>query len=291
MRRFFLLLFFVAFAAFASAQSVTYNKSWVEYDVEENGAEGMYFHYDFTVSGLKGQDIKALLFIAESKNGSSYEWTKSWKDGYKSVEGSICVSKSLNATYEYSQWSDLKFFVPYEAMDIAKTGYSYYHSLVVRRSDNTQVDYFKYTSFDWKSYSPSAKIDKVWADHNVYKDGKKGMNIHGNVLVKKMKGQKVEFSCFIYDNDNNNVKTTSDKYSSVTNQLVTYERDTPLYSSTRWEDFCLFLPYDALPQVQGRSNYKYKFYVRDVNRSYAELASSSYYSFYYDLGNDNNNNN
>lgn len=82
------------------------------------------------------------------------------------------------------------------------------------------------------SQPPSGKIEKVWLEHNVYKNGEKGMNIHIHFNVNNMKGKICE--CNAYYNFAN------EQGSYI---MTALERFTPSYENAKYEDFILFAPY------------------------------------------------
>lgn len=266
-----------------SAQSVTFNSSWVEFDKERDGEMGMYVHYDFTAHGLKGEELTMVAFIYTSEN----EWAKSYREGYKTTSGYVCSSDTSVSDYENCRWKDFKLFIPYDAMPIAKPGVTYSYTMAVRRDNGKDVKQDDVHDFDWASHSPSANILKVWTEHNVYRNDEKGMMIHAQLDVENNKGNSTNFTCFIKDENGNALSSVRSGYKSVDGKLCAYENNKPSYSSSRWEDYKLFLPYSLLPQKEGTSSYNFTFLIRDVARDYAVLARSEKMYFTYSVkGND-----
>lgn len=273
----FLLLLISFFPMFLAAQSVTFTSSNVEYDVEVDGQMGMYFHFDFTVHGCLGKNLSADLFLIDSKN----KWVPANDDNYKSLEGYVCKSLSITATYENSHWKDLKLFIPYTAMPKAESGLTYTYTLALRYENGSDLQQSPFWPVDWPAYSPSAKFDKIWVDHNQMKDNEKGMLIHAYVHVYNLKGSKVQFSCFFYDSDGKNVivPNASNDYKTTSDQLLTYKTLVPTASRSYWDDLQLFIPNSQFPSIPGSTNYTFKIKVRDVSRDYDVLAVSDSYSF------------
>ena len=112
------------------AQSVTFYSTWIEFDKEEDGDLGMYIHYDFSVSDMLNEELKMVAFIYTSEK----KWAKSYRDGYKTTNGSVCTSDTSTAIYENSRWKDFVLFIPYNAMPVAKPGVTYSYTMAVRKN-------------------------------------------------------------------------------------------------------------------------------------------------------------
>ena len=262
------------------AQSVTFNSSWIEFDREENGELGMCIHYDFTVSNMLNEKLKMVAFIYTSEK----EWAKSYRDDYKTTQGSVCSSETSTAIYEISRWEDFELFIPYNAMPLAKPGVTYSYLMAVRKMDDSTVKQDSPHEFDWASHSPSAKVSDVWIEHNVYNNNEKGMFIHAKAYVYNNKGNKTNFTCFIVDENGHNVPCERSGYKSTGGQLCTYENNNPTYNNSVWEDYKLFLPYSTLPQKSGTARYSLSFLIRDAIRDYTVLADSERQYFTYSIG-------
>jgi hypothetical protein len=125
----------------------------------------------------------------------------------------------------------------------------------------------------------SAKIEKVWVEHNVYQNGQKGMKIHVKFSADNMLGRQGSVAAwFYYENGNkliltahNGVYTTPDK------QVAVADRFTPGYVNTVYNDFVLFLPNNAIPNL-GKGTHSLKFKVGVVNEG-VEIAASEFQEF------------
>lgn len=260
-----------------SINSVTVTSSYVEFDTEKNGEIGMTIHYDFTVHNMTGEDLNIVAFIYNS-NG---EWVKSFRDDYETTTGNVCTLVQVVAPYDHSHWKDLQLFIPYNAMSVAEFGVKYFYVMAVRRQDGSEVYLDEFHEFDWSSHSPSATIEKVWMEYDVYKDGEKGIYIHSCLTVYNNKGNKSQFICFIKDNNGKYVNTDRSGFRSTNGNLCVYKESDNLYLNSRWSDTKLFLPYSLLPQTHGKSTYNFSFLVRDVNREYDVIGSSEKQYFTY----------
>ena len=123
----------------------------------------------------------------------------------------------------------------------------------------------------------SATINSVWHESDVTRDGKKGLLIHSDFNVIGMKGYKVQCIISFYDANYNKLKTTYPGYCTTSNTACTHDRDEVTFENSRYSDWPLFIPYEALNLPAGKKTYYYKVFVRDEN--YNTLKSSQYYAF------------
>lgn len=275
-----LILIAMMLPGWIAAQSVTYNKSWVEYDVVRNGELGMVFYYDVNIYDCRNKE----LYVNTSIEDSNHQWVKSYNDNYKaSSDGSVFNYFYFTPSYNNSHWEDMDVFIPYSAMPLAEKGktYSYTSSIGFRyKSDGNRIKQSPFYTLDWASHSPSAKIDKIWVDHNYKQDNQNGMLIHADVSVYNYKDKNTEFVCFFYDSNGNSVKTTNSTYAAQGGAAHVRLFDKPNYANSRWSDFKMFIPYSVFPNTPGRSDYTFYYYVRDPGRNYAVMAQSSQQTFY-----------
>lgn len=96
--------------------------------------------------------------------------------------------------------------------------------------------------------TPSAKIERVWVDHNLFNNGVKGMMIHLECEVYNLKGQTVYFYAYFYQGDNST--PLHDYYG---NNLSFSAMGNVLHTSGKWDDFRIFVPYTGLNMAPGVS--------------------------------------
>jgi len=95
---------------------VTFEKLWIDYDVTENGKNGMRVHVKFTTHNLKDIDCYVALYF-EKKTGEKIDGVSA---EYRSKGGQLAVYKSLLPTYAESVYDDLKIFMPYSEIKLDK---------------------------------------------------------------------------------------------------------------------------------------------------------------------------
>ena len=101
----------------SSAQAdITFDKLWIDYNVKENGKEGMRIHVKFTALNLKDVDCLVALYF-EKKTGEKIDGLNT---DYRSKGGQLAVYKSLKPLYTEAVYDDLKIFMPYDEINLGK---------------------------------------------------------------------------------------------------------------------------------------------------------------------------
>lgn len=131
---------------------------------------------------------------------------------------------------------------------------TYYNSISLRISPNnsksSRTDYFEITAggltrriniYQQGNTNPSADIERIWVDHNAYQGGQYGMRIHVRFSVDNMKDKAVYVKAKFYYNDN-----ISPIYDYYGNHLIFDNYAYPNYSASRFDDFKIFVPYNAI---------------------------------------------
>ena len=129
-----------------------------------------------------------------------------------------------------------------------------------------------------KPTEPTAEIEKVWQEFDVYQNGKKGIKIHVKFSVNDMKGQKgLCFVKFYYQNG-----ADLYQYFNGTRMLMAnFEYFTPSYDNAIYNDIVVFIPYDNLGSTLPRGRTDLKFHVMISQDEGKGLALSDYTEFYY----------
>lgn len=120
---------------------------------------------------------------------------------------------------------------------------------------------------------PNAKIDSLWVEHNIPKNGKNYMRIHVNFVVNNKLNEKIWVCAFFYDEDGNRLTSSINGYKTPDGQLTVQDTGSPRYKSSQWEDFVLEIPYSV---IKKGSN---KFYIKIIDSDDNNLATSKYIHF------------
>lgn len=95
---------------------VKFEDLWIDYDVKENGQNGMRIHLKFTAMNMKGIDGYAVIYVRK-KNGEKVE---GYSSEYRSKNGQMAVYKSIKPAYDEAVYKDLQLFMPYSEINIGK---------------------------------------------------------------------------------------------------------------------------------------------------------------------------
>lgn len=121
-------------------------------------------------------------------------------------------------------------------------------------------------------------IGSVWTEHNYWQGRVKGMLIHSKFTINNMVSRKAV--CAAYFQFGNGTKDFNYLYRSVDGQVCVSEIFTPLYQSTVFNDFKLFLPYTELHMNSGTVNASLRFYILIYdNVTEEDLTKSDYVTF------------
>ncbi|MDR0873772.1 MAG: sel1 repeat family protein [Prevotellaceae bacterium] len=123
---------------------------------------------------------------------------------------------------------------------------------------------------------PTGTIENVWLEHNVSKNGQKGINIHINFSVKNMNGIKgICYASFFLDGED---------YATYKGSTI-YDDFIPLYDTAKYQDFILFLNYSYLQEIIDEywkiSEYKYKLKVNvEIGEGTSDVFSKSDFVYF-----------
>lgn len=133
------------------------------------------------------------------------------------------------------------------------------------------------------TFLSSANIQNVTVDYDVTKFGQTGMLIHINFTANGMKDMKGLAIAYFYD-DNGQKLTSHDtkdlaadglyKYQATDGQLIVWDYFLPVYDSSVFGDFQLFLPYTAVELASGKYNLKFRVQVSDLRNTARPLAAA-----------------
>lgn len=128
------------------------------------------------------------------------------------------------------------------------------------------------------TYSQTAKIKNVTYRHDVNRGEKMGMEIYVSFSVHGMKGKKVNVAVFFYDTNKHSMTAYHNDYKNSSGHLCTWKYSNLIpYENAAFDDYVLFIPYDAMDLKTGEHSY---FLLADIRNSHDEvLASSGYRKF------------
>ena len=109
------------------------------------------------------------------------------------------------------------------------------------------------------SADQDATFEKVWVEHSVRVEGKKGMRIHAKFKVKNSLNVSCTLIAQFYKRDGAYLKAGGDPaYTTSEGHVYAYVNFTPRFISTAYADKSLFIPYEAFNLKEG-GQYSLKF--------------------------------
>lgn len=131
--------------------------------------------------------------------------------------------------------------------------------------------------------SATAKIEKIWVDHNVTENGEMGMRIHVKFLVNNMLGKTGSCVAWFYFSSGEALKSlgADQRYKTPNGKLAISDSYKPAYENASFNDFKLFMPYSELHLKSGKlHDLKFKIGIMDNNSK--QIAISTDQEFTYD---------
>jgi len=129
-----------------------------------------------------------------------------------------------------------------------------------------------------------ATFEKVWVEHDVRVDGKKGMRIHSSFVVKNSLRAVCTLLAHFYKHDGAELAGADlqGDYSTSDGHVVTYVKFTPRFTSSRYADKTLFIPYKEF-KIKGPGSYPLKFilFLERHDQGDRILAKSDEFNFNY----------
>lgn len=123
-------------------------------------------------------------------------------------------------------------------------------------------------------------IKDITVEHNVFKDGVKGMKILVDFSVQNMKGIDGSCAVYFYYENGNRVKDSNGSYATSDNQAATHKTIKPSYDNSSYTDVEIFMPYNELEVGTGKHSLKFYCKIWEYSTSSAiSVAESQYYSF------------
>ena len=122
---------------------------------------------------------------------------------------------------------------------------------------------------------PSGKIERVWLEHNVYKNGEYGMNIHTNFKLYNMKGKTGVLMAVIIDSNGKEII-------KQLNYTASSPEIEPLYDNAEYTDYVIFKSYNDngfQPLSIGKTDLKVQVWLFDLDMTFSDKSNYVYFTF------------
>jgi hypothetical protein len=241
--------------------SAVFKDIWVDYDVVEKGLDGMRIHVKFTTYGMKNLDSYLAVYF-ETADGKPL---KDKNGSFSSSEGQVAVYREMKPGYDPADYDDLSVFMPYNELDLPNGKYNLrMHVDIIYRAGGL-IQHLTYKDFEYSQTNEDedrdtslieAKVNRIWVDYNVTRNGRRGMLIHINFEVTGLKGIEAMLAVRVMDEDGEFLGSKSQAFSNSRGELELNYPIRPGYETTVYEDATVFLPYDEIVIGKGVWNLK-----------------------------------
>jgi hypothetical protein len=102
------------------------------------------------------------------------------------------------------------------------------------------------------SLAPTGSINKIWFEHGVQENSRKGMMVHIAFSVVNLKGIECNAAVFFYSASGKQLIDQNNSYHSTSGKVAISRSFTPKYDNSRFNDFTLFIPYDEFHLGYGK---------------------------------------
>jgi len=261
---------------------ITIEQVKLEQPMTVNQQSGVVIHLKFTTEQFK--DVK--LAIAAYFAFASGKPLKDSNDKYTTHGGQVATQEYFTPSSDHTTADDFTLFIPYEELHLAvgkhqlKVQLQIYHdknkTALGQPSDQSfEVDWSNKTT---TTAAPTAKIETVLVKHNSFENGRKGMGIYLKFSIDNLKDQEGQARAYFFLDSGEPLKDRNNRYTTYDGQVAVDGQFTPAYTSTRYEDFKLFMPYSELHLIGSNNNLKFQVQLYDTANN-STLASTDVYTF------------
>lgn len=144
MKKVLLICIFSMFALVLFAQSVVINKKWIEFNVVQNGIEGMKVHVDFDIKGKKGKNCELYVYIDCPKGVGVDDL-----DGHHcTTDGKVAFWVKFKPGYANTHYANFVIFIPLKDIHMKKGKNTYYCDIrIIDKDAHKFLNSHTYLSF------------------------------------------------------------------------------------------------------------------------------------------------
>lgn len=243
-------------AAKKTAPSATFQRSWADYDITQDGKKGMRIHTAFKVYSMKG--VSGYLQLKFQKRDGTP--LMDINGAFDHEDGSVAAFRQINPGFDTTVYEDLDIFIPYDELDLSPGDYELRADVDVIYEEGGLVGHLTFFEFDYtkpgskttSTTAPSGKFERIWIDYDVNEGGKYGMRIHVKFTVYGMKNLPSYLGLYFKKSDGTRLLTNNTNYRSTDGQVAIYKALDVGYDPGVFNDLQLFLPYSELSLPSGK---------------------------------------
>lgn len=119
------------------------------------------------------------------------------------------------------------------------------------------------------------QIDKVWAEHNVVRDNRKGMFVHLNFKAAGLTGKPCMVKVCFLNASGKSLMDSNRKYANSQGKVVSVRKFAPKTTTVQYSDFKVFMPYGELHQ-KGKNKILYYVKIQSGKTVYVKSKPRSF---------------
>jgi hypothetical protein len=129
-----------------NSASVKFDRTWIDYNVTENGRHGMRIHNKFWVNNLKGVDLYLGIYF-QTKDG-----VKLLTDNrnFRSKDGQVAIFRALRPAYDETVYEDVTLFMPYEELNLGSGFYELQMDIDLIYENGEMIQHLNLYDFEYE---------------------------------------------------------------------------------------------------------------------------------------------
>lgn len=124
----------------------------------------------------------------------------------------------------------------------------------------------------------SARIDRIWLEHNVHNNGETGLNVHSTIYLTDVLNHKMEIIAYFDSPAGTGICDTNGQYRAANGVVCTSTNVNNINANGYFDDLVQFIPYSELHQEYDNPDMACHIFVHDYTVGRV-LAQSEFISF------------
>lgn len=248
--------------------------------------QGTYVTVDFFVHNMKGKTGGINIYFFSNDGTPLKDINKNEVSHYSTPSGEVAVGEQFTPDHDHLHYTAYELFIPDSEMHLAAGNYVLKYYCAIFDDEVNQIATSKWQTMSFystglaSSAQKSAKVLAMDAEHNVFRNGQKGMNILVNFDVSGMNGKRGEVIAYFYFDDMETpLKDFNKRNYTVNGNVCASEYYEPPYDNATYTKFKIFIPYNELHLNSG--HYSLKYYCVVFDNSSKELTRSDWQGMTY----------
>lgn len=240
--------------------TAVFNNISVELGVEEGGVKGFRIHAHFSVTNLPGEKCRAVAWFYDAATGEPLE---DFNGKYATSTGDVSAGADFEPKALSADFWDLPMFIPYEELHLEEGAHSIKFQIgLFHRMPGGRMQQIgaasPYSTFNYYAGPPKPVVQyrKLWVDFDVYEGMRKGMRIHLQFNAQNLQGKPCRAIARFYFGSGLPLLDYNGRYKTEDGKISVGTDFSPQSTTSEFQDFTLFMPYDELHLSSGDHSLK-----------------------------------